>query len=458
MEKSSLGDLSAREVQILEQVATGATNQQIAHNLGISVNTVKAHLRNIYGKLQVESRTEATLAAIQGGMIRVHPPIAEPASADSVLEGRSTAHSTRTASLQPAPHPAQYASLVLALVIAVVFWVWPFGGESQNVPESPLVDRPMVSLAQSQMSPDSRWRPRAQMPTPRGRFAQAVYDGKIYVLGGLGEEGWSSRLEVYDPALDLWDRLAPLPTAVANVSAVAVNGVLYVPGGLDDDERVLDTMAVYDMAQNIWRQGPLLPTPLCGYAIAPHGEGFYVLGGWDGDAYSSAVLHFDVIAGQWEWSGSLSVSRAFLAAAAHDGLIYVAGGHDGNREYALLESYDPGVIHLEERSRRFEPMRASRAGHAMCATGGELYVVGGSPGEAAAFGERYSVQTGEWRTFESPGSGQRTGLGLSALTVDRMSYLYAIGGWLGRYLGDVASYQTSFRVYVPQQGRQSSVD
>ena len=63
--------LSERELEILRLVATGAANQQIAHDLFISINTVKVHLRNIFGKLEVESRTEASMYAIRHGWIVV---------------------------------------------------------------------------------------------------------------------------------------------------------------------------------------------------------------------------------------------------------------------------------------------------------------------------------------------------------------------------------------------------
>jgi LuxR family maltose regulon positive regulatory protein len=51
--------LSPRELEVLALIATGASNPEIARDLYISVNTVKRHITNIYGKLGVTSRTQA---------------------------------------------------------------------------------------------------------------------------------------------------------------------------------------------------------------------------------------------------------------------------------------------------------------------------------------------------------------------------------------------------------------
>ncbi|MEM7126210.1 MAG: LuxR C-terminal-related transcriptional regulator [Chloroflexota bacterium] len=55
--------LSPRELEILQQIATGQTNQQIADELIIAVSTVKRHINNIYGKLHAQSRTHALARA-----------------------------------------------------------------------------------------------------------------------------------------------------------------------------------------------------------------------------------------------------------------------------------------------------------------------------------------------------------------------------------------------------------
>jgi DNA-binding NarL/FixJ family response regulator len=54
-------DLSPREREILELLATGFPNKEIAGRLGLSDGTVRWHLRHVYNKLHVRSRTEAAL-------------------------------------------------------------------------------------------------------------------------------------------------------------------------------------------------------------------------------------------------------------------------------------------------------------------------------------------------------------------------------------------------------------
>jgi len=61
--------LSRRELEVLQQVATGASNKEIAAELFITEGTVKNHLTNILGKLGVRDRTQAALKAKEFGLI-----------------------------------------------------------------------------------------------------------------------------------------------------------------------------------------------------------------------------------------------------------------------------------------------------------------------------------------------------------------------------------------------------
>ena len=57
--------LSDREIEVVNLVARGDTNKEIADTLVIAENTVKVHLRNIYGKLNLRNRQELTAYALQ---------------------------------------------------------------------------------------------------------------------------------------------------------------------------------------------------------------------------------------------------------------------------------------------------------------------------------------------------------------------------------------------------------
>ena len=62
--------LSSREIEVLELVAAGRSNSEVADELFVSETTVKSHLAHIFSKLDVSSRTAAVSAARQRGIIR----------------------------------------------------------------------------------------------------------------------------------------------------------------------------------------------------------------------------------------------------------------------------------------------------------------------------------------------------------------------------------------------------
>jgi NarL family two-component system response regulator LiaR len=64
----SLG-ISTRELDVLQLMAKGHPNQEIADKLFISLATVKSHSSSLFGKLEVKSRTQAVLKAKEAGII-----------------------------------------------------------------------------------------------------------------------------------------------------------------------------------------------------------------------------------------------------------------------------------------------------------------------------------------------------------------------------------------------------
>ena len=65
-----LDELSPREAELLKAMAEGLTNKGIAQQFGISHQTARNHLSNVYRKLGVRSRAEAVLAGFRRGLLQ----------------------------------------------------------------------------------------------------------------------------------------------------------------------------------------------------------------------------------------------------------------------------------------------------------------------------------------------------------------------------------------------------
>lgn len=70
-ERAQIPDLTESERQVLQRLATGRSNQEIAIALSIAESTVKFHVNNILSKLGVDNRTEAAIVALKRGIAQL---------------------------------------------------------------------------------------------------------------------------------------------------------------------------------------------------------------------------------------------------------------------------------------------------------------------------------------------------------------------------------------------------
>jgi N-acetylneuraminic acid mutarotase len=104
----------------------------------------------------------------------------------------------------------------------------------------------------------NKWKDHGTMTSPRDAFSTVAYDGKIYLLGGGTNEPSSNAeildlVEVYDPEVNSWETLAPMPSPRAYFSACVVNGKIYAIGGIHKFPFPgLTTIFEYDPASDTW--------------------------------------------------------------------------------------------------------------------------------------------------------------------------------------------------------------
>jgi DNA-binding CsgD family transcriptional regulator len=433
--------LTERELEVVRLVATGATNQQIARELVISVNTVKVHLKNIFTKLDIQSRTEVALYAVSQGWVELDRPV--------------TSLEEVAAEVEPAiPEPVSLRKRVFfvfaALIVALVVLFPQVGGETSSPASSEFVDRGDSTNLSGPALQLYRWSSMAPLPTARSRFAIAYHDRKTYAIGGDTVDGVTGMVEEYDTSANSWRARSSKPILVNNIGAAAIGGRIYVPGGYTGAGEVITDLEIYDPGTDSWERGASLRLPLCAYAIAVVDERLYLFGGWDGSDYLASTYEYDPSADLWLEKTSMPSARGFAGAGVIEGKVYVVGGYDGREEFSTVEEYDPAMDDgTHDPWVVKSPMTMRRGGLGVAAIAGSLYAIGGGWDSYLAYNERYDVTTDKWSVIETPVFGQWRNLGVVASD----TRVYAIGGWNGDYLNLNEEYQAIFTYYLPELPR-----
>ncbi len=442
-----INELSDREREILYLVATGASNKQIAHELYISTNTVKVHLRNVFSKIGVNSRTEAAMYAVSVGMVE---PVSAPGKEGvSILSGADGGDGDSAGlligldALDLTVQRRKRMGLVFAFIILLTIGLVGFFALRPNG------DTTLTSVGPPSPTDSPRWQNRSPLPTPRSGLAVVSYENRIYAVGGESDQGITGQLDRYDPIINLWTTLSPKPVPVRDTGAAVIGGLVYVPGGRTSSGGLTNVLEVYDPLTDKWEQCQPLPVALSAFATASFEGNLYLFGGWDGSEYLNSVYEYDPAQDKWNEKKAMPTARGYAGAAVAGGKVYVMAGFDGQKALAVNEIYLPERDDngLSDPWSIGQALPQGRYGIGIASIADIIHVVGGQDqGTEALPALEYSPQSDEWQMFERPAVGKWSYLGMVALE----THLYALGGMVNEAPSNLnMSYQAIYTISIP---------
>lgn len=408
--------ISERELDVLYCLAEGASNREIAQQLSISPNTVKVHLRNIYTKLGVSSRTEATTVALQQGVLTI-PGVETEEEADGEAEQPAEVAAERRPPEDAADEPEGEAkarswladanrrvlylgAIALVATLLTVLAVGQLLGDDRadSIPPTETAATPDGEATFQETAVGDNWLAARPLPTPRAHMAVVNVGLELYGIGGETAEGVDNAVAVYDTQERQWSGRAPKITAVADATAAVLAGEIYVVGGRLEDGRATTIVEAYSPLNDGWRPVTPLPRPISGGLALVSGGKLYLFGGQDGDDVLDEGYMYDPAADRWETLPAMEQARVFAAGGTVGSDLYVAGGSDGRQALATCERFDP----VEEVWSSCPDLLEPRAGAAAAVVLNKLYVIGGGLHGDVTFSEVYDAESGSWMEVTTP--------------------------------------------------------
>ncbi len=237
--------------------------------------------------------------------------------------------------------------------LTVATWddrIYVLGGFDGILAQHP--GEPFRPVATAYVLDGAAWRKIASPPLARGAATAQAIAGKIYVTGGAPNEGEPSftALDVYDIATDRWSQGAPLPTAREHLASCALGGKMIVVGGwiaAPVHDAAQNAAESYDPALDRWTSLPPLPTARGGLAAIAQDGVCHVVGGedWALPFPGTFGAHeiFDPARGAWSTGRAMPTARHGFGLASLAGALYAIGGgpSQGNSYTDVVEIQSP---------------------------------------------------------------------------------------------------------------------
>ncbi len=429
-------EMSERERDILKLVATGMSNKEIAQTLQISTNTVKVHLRNIFAKIGVMSRTEATLYAIE------HHIVDAPGNDGS------------TAGLEAGRQPFlnKNSRIIQLLIIIVLLGI---------IPLTWYLSTPGINGQNSSGNPTAlpRWQSLSTLPEGRAGMAAVAYENQVYLFGGETENGITNTALRYDNGSNGWQPITAKPTQVRDIQAVMIGEQIFIPGGWTGTS-ASHTLEVYDLRTDAWETGAPLPEARSGYALAALEGRIYLFGGWDGTQVTDDIYVYDPLEDQWSEMNPMSIARAYLKAINVENKIYIFGGWDGRQTLTNSDLYIPARDKPGDQAWfALDPIPEGACRFSLANVSGYIILIGlqsttCQTGQGAGilpiasepYYFSYQVQTDEWFTIEP--SPKRIGSDSAIVAIENKIFTFG-GLYKDTFLIDTQSFVAIYYASLP---------
>ncbi|HEY8019472.1 MAG TPA: DUF6519 domain-containing protein [Thermoanaerobaculia bacterium] len=227
------------------------------------------------------------------------------------------------------------------------------------------------------------WLRRRDHPLPARRAAAAAMNGRLYVAGGLDSTGRASgRHFEYDPATDAWTERAKLPTARSAFALAACQGRLHALGGRRDSwsgKCLTARHEVYDPVTDTWSRRRPLPERVCEIGAATIADRIHLVGGerrllagrW-GRGLTNAHRQYYAAADRFADRSPLPTPRRSARLVEALGRLYAVGGESEVGWLRDFDGYDPAIDRWQAQPPLHQPIDSPGA----AALGGTVYVAG----------------------------------------------------------------------------------
>ena len=210
---------------------------------------------------------------------------------------------------------------------------------SLNVTAGSIAEEAFVVLCTAPPTGLGTWTPRAPISSQRTLHTAAVVQNSagqyiLYIIGGNSPS--ADLVEAYNATTDTWTGRASLPSGRYGMTAVTIDGKIYVAGGFGTDGQVTKTLYVYTPATDTWTRGAVMPVAGASNVSDVIGGKLYVLVDFCTGCTSQRLYRYDPATDRWTRLADPPREHANGAGANIDGKLYVAWGSTSS-----VDMYDP---------------------------------------------------------------------------------------------------------------------